>query len=140
MRGDGIRSRPPTAFHIASPIASLTTAQTPFTVITKTYEQPHHTSLTTTPIDHLQTWVHVSKSWAALEAIFLASADIRSQLPEDTKARAHALCPFPFLCACMCIYMCVHQDTAYAHPSSLSLPFLVLLAIGVGSVMRVQCR
>ncbi len=31
--------------------------------------------------------MHVSKSWAALESIFLASADIRSQLPEDTKVR-----------------------------------------------------
>ena len=33
-----------------------------------------------------QAWVHVSRSWASLESIFLASADIRSQLPEDTKA------------------------------------------------------
>lgn len=33
----------------------------------------------------LKTWVIVSKCWAALESIFLASADIRSQLPEDTK-------------------------------------------------------
>ena len=34
---------------------------------------------------HAQAWVAVSKSWAALESIFLASADIRSQLPDDTK-------------------------------------------------------
>ena len=27
----------------------------------------------------------VSRAWASLESIFLASADIRSQLPEDTK-------------------------------------------------------
>ena len=33
----------------------------------------------------LKAWVLVSKCWAALESIFLASADIRSQLPEDTK-------------------------------------------------------
>lgn len=35
--------------------------------------------------DTLRMWILVSKSWASLEAIFLASADIRSQLPEDTK-------------------------------------------------------
>jgi dynein heavy chain len=35
--------------------------------------------------DVLKVWVNVSKSWSALESIFLASADIRSQLPEDTK-------------------------------------------------------
>lgn len=35
--------------------------------------------------DTLRMWIQVSKSWASLEAIFLASADIRSQLPEDTK-------------------------------------------------------
>jgi len=29
--------------------------------------------------------VNVSRSWASLESIFLASADIRSQLPDDTK-------------------------------------------------------
>eukprot|EP01041_Mallomonas_annulata_P000386 gene386-700_t len=35
--------------------------------------------------DVLKVWVSVSRSWAALESIFLASADIRSQLPDDTK-------------------------------------------------------
>ena len=30
-------------------------------------------------------WEVVSRSWGALESIFLASADIRSQLPDDTK-------------------------------------------------------
>ena len=35
--------------------------------------------------DVIKVWVNVSRSWAALESIFLASADIRSQLPEDTK-------------------------------------------------------
>lgn len=35
--------------------------------------------------DTLRMWMVVSKSWAGLESIFLASADIRSQLPEDTK-------------------------------------------------------
>jgi dynein heavy chain len=35
--------------------------------------------------DMLKVWVSVSRSWAALESIFLASADIRSQLPDDTK-------------------------------------------------------
>jgi dynein heavy chain len=35
--------------------------------------------------DVLKVWVNVSRSWSALESIFLASADIRSQLPEDTK-------------------------------------------------------
>ena len=35
--------------------------------------------------DVLKVWVNVSRSWAALESIFLASADIRSQLPDDTK-------------------------------------------------------
>merc|ERR1711871_643433 len=30
-------------------------------------------------------WDNVSKSWASLESIFMASADIRSQLPDDTK-------------------------------------------------------
>ena len=33
----------------------------------------------------LKVWSNVSRSWSALESIFLASADIRSQLPEDTK-------------------------------------------------------
>jgi dynein heavy chain len=33
----------------------------------------------------LKQWVSVCKQWAALESIFLASADIRAQLPEDTK-------------------------------------------------------
>ena len=35
--------------------------------------------------DTLRMWLVVSRSWASLESIFLASADIRSQLPEDTK-------------------------------------------------------
>ena len=35
--------------------------------------------------DVIKVWSNVSRSWAALESIFLASADIRSQLPEDTK-------------------------------------------------------
>jgi dynein heavy chain len=35
--------------------------------------------------DTLRQWMSVSKSWASLESIFLASADIRSQLPDDTK-------------------------------------------------------
>jgi dynein heavy chain len=35
--------------------------------------------------DTLRMWLNVSKSWASLESIFLASADIRSQLPDDTK-------------------------------------------------------
>merc|ERR1719482_1253174 len=30
-------------------------------------------------------WETVSREWAALESIFLASADIRAQLPDDTK-------------------------------------------------------
>ncbi|KAL7445854.1 hypothetical protein ACHAXM_010428 [Skeletonema potamos] len=35
--------------------------------------------------DTLRMWMTVSRAWASLESIFLASADIRSQLPEDTK-------------------------------------------------------
>jgi len=35
--------------------------------------------------DTLRMWLSVSRAWASLESIFLASADIRSQLPEDTK-------------------------------------------------------
>mmetsp|Transcript_15916 Transcript_15916/g.14397 ORF Transcript_15916/g.14397 Transcript_15916/m.14397 type:complete len:331 (+) Transcript_15916:3-995(+) len=35
--------------------------------------------------DTLKIWVNVSRSWTSLESIFLASADIRSQLPDDTK-------------------------------------------------------
>lgn len=35
--------------------------------------------------DVLKVWINVSRSWGALESIFLASADIRSQLPDDTK-------------------------------------------------------
>jgi dynein heavy chain len=35
--------------------------------------------------DVIKVWVNVSRNWASLESIFLASADIRSQLPEDTK-------------------------------------------------------
>ena len=33
----------------------------------------------------IKLWESVSKNWASLESIFLASADIRSQLPDDTK-------------------------------------------------------
>ena len=33
----------------------------------------------------LKQWSAVTKQWAGLEAIFLGSADIRRQLPEDTK-------------------------------------------------------
>ena len=33
----------------------------------------------------LREWLSVTKAWASLEAIFLGSADIRSQLPDDTK-------------------------------------------------------
>lgn len=33
----------------------------------------------------LKEWLSVAKNWASLEAIFLASADIRAQLPDDTK-------------------------------------------------------
>jgi len=35
--------------------------------------------------DVIKVWTNVSRSWASLESIFLASADIRSQLPDDTK-------------------------------------------------------
>ena len=42
----------------------------------------------------IKLWESVSKNWASLESIFLASADIRSQLPDDTKVchreRVHA--------------------------------------------------
>jgi dynein heavy chain len=33
----------------------------------------------------IKEWSHVSKMWTSLESIFLASADIRAQLPDDTK-------------------------------------------------------
>ena len=33
----------------------------------------------------LSTWADVQKKWAALESIFVGSADIRTQLPEDSK-------------------------------------------------------
>ena len=33
----------------------------------------------------LKEWTAVTKQWAALETIFLGSADIRAQLPDDTK-------------------------------------------------------
>ena len=45
----------------------------------------HWQSRLRTVDDTLRMWMLVSKSWAGLESIFLASADIRSQLPEDTK-------------------------------------------------------
>ena len=35
--------------------------------------------------DNLLLWDTVTKSWTGLESIFLASADIRAQLPDDTK-------------------------------------------------------
>jgi dynein heavy chain len=46
--------------------------------------QRWQTSLGTTE-DVLKLWTNVSKSWSSLENIFLSSADIRAQLPEDTK-------------------------------------------------------
>ena len=33
----------------------------------------------------LEVWLEVQRSWTQLESIFLASADIRAQLPDDTK-------------------------------------------------------
>lgn len=33
----------------------------------------------------LSTWLDVQKKWQALESIFIGSADIRVQLPEDSK-------------------------------------------------------
>ena len=33
----------------------------------------------------LNTWAEVQKKWANLESIFVGSADIRVQLPEDSK-------------------------------------------------------
>ncbi len=45
----------------------------------------HWQTLLRTVDDTLRIWMVVSKSWTGLESIFLASADIRSQLPEDTK-------------------------------------------------------
>jgi dynein heavy chain len=33
----------------------------------------------------LNTWTDVQKKWQALESIFVGSADIRVQLPEDSK-------------------------------------------------------
>jgi dynein heavy chain len=33
----------------------------------------------------LKEWLSVTKNWSSLESIFLASADIRAQLPDDTK-------------------------------------------------------
>ena len=33
----------------------------------------------------LKEWISVTKAWASLESIFLGSADIRAQLPDDTK-------------------------------------------------------
>ena len=33
----------------------------------------------------LKEWLSVTRNWASLESIFLASADIRAQLPDDTK-------------------------------------------------------
>ena len=45
----------------------------------------HWQSLLSTVDDTLRIWMLVSKYWGSLESIFLASADIRTQLPEDTK-------------------------------------------------------
>lgn len=45
----------------------------------------HWQSLLRTVDDTLRMWMTVSKAWASLESIFLASADIRAQLPDDTK-------------------------------------------------------
>jgi dynein heavy chain, axonemal len=44
-------------------------------------------------------WVNVSRNWAALESIFMASMDIRSQLPDDTKRFEVRVC-VP-VCACV---------------------------------------
>ena len=35
--------------------------------------------------DTLRMWASVARAWASLESIFLSSADIRAQLPDDTK-------------------------------------------------------
>lgn len=45
----------------------------------------------------LSTWQDVQRKWQALESIFVGSADIRVQLPEDSKryniySRMHSIC------------------------------------------------
>jgi len=45
----------------------------------------HWQVLLRTVDDTLRMWMTVTKAWASLESIFLASADIRAQLPDDTK-------------------------------------------------------
>ncbi len=49
-------------------------------------EQVNHWQRTLSNVEEtLRLWTLVSRSWASLESIFLASADIRAQLPDDTK-------------------------------------------------------
>ena len=45
----------------------------------------HWQSALGTVEDVLKVWINVCRNWSSLESIFMASADIRSQLPEATK-------------------------------------------------------
>lgn len=58
----------------------------------------------------LNTWLDVQKKWQALESIFVGSADIRVQLPEDSKR-----------------FDVVNADFQASHLHSLLLLILVLL-------------
>ncbi len=49
----------------------------------------------------LNTWLDVQKKWQALESIFVGSADIRVQLPEDSKRFDVVNADFQASCSCM---------------------------------------
>lgn len=86
----------------------------------------------------IKEWVHVSKQWASLESIFLASADIRSQLPDDTKRFEGVYAPLalpnftglpPPVISSLSIYIYRFLSLLY----SLSLPTLSLSLHGTHS-------
>ncbi len=52
------------------------------------------------------TWGDVQKKWQALESIFVGSADIRVQLPEDSKRFDVVNADFQ-VCVCVCVYLSV---------------------------------
>lgn len=74
----------------------------------------------------LSTWVDVQRKWQALESIFVGSADIRVQLPEDSK-RFDAVnvdfqvCSLPLTHVNACVELLVYRPFKECVPCRASL-------------------
>ena len=63
----------------------------------------------------LNTWLDVQKKWQALESIFVGSADIRVQLPEDSKRFDVVNADFQVYCATLARHL-QHDVHALNYP------------------------